>query len=72
LSLVESCRAFVRLRALGAASENALIDSEREVAATTFVLARRRLQALELLTADERLAEAALGVRSTSSSRRSS
>jgi predicted nucleic acid-binding protein len=100
LSLVESCRAFARLRALGAASENALVDSEREVAAiwsrcelweitaevcetacavapmrplraldaihlATFVLARRRLQALELLTADERLAEAALGVRST-------
>jgi predicted nucleic acid-binding protein len=38
----------------------------------TFVLARRRLQALELLTADERLAEAALGVGSTWPSRRSS
>jgi predicted nucleic acid-binding protein len=104
---VESCRAFARLRALGAAAENALLDSERDVAAiwsrcelweitvevcetacavapmrplraldaihlATFVLARRRLQALELLTADERLAEAALGVGSTWPSRRSS
>jgi len=29
----------------------------------TFVLARRRLEGLELLTADERLQEAAFGVR---------
>jgi predicted nucleic acid-binding protein len=98
LSLVESCRAFIRLRALGAASEARLVDAERDVAAiwsrcelwemtrsvceaacavaaaqplraldaihlATFVLARRRLDGLELLTADERLREAALGTR---------
>jgi predicted nucleic acid-binding protein len=97
LSLVESYRAFVRLRALGSASEERLVDAERDVAAiwsrcelweitrsicetacavaivrplrtldaihlATFVLARRRLGGLELLTADERLQEAAFSV----------
>lgn len=97
LSLVESCRAFVRLRALGGASEERLVDAERDVAAVwsrcelweitrsicetacavaivrplrtldaihlaTFVFARRRLGGLELLTADERLQEAAFSV----------
>lgn len=94
LSLVESCRAFHRLRALGSVSEERLADAERDVTAiwsrcelwettptvcetacavahtrplralgaihlATFVLARRRLEGLELLTADERLQEAA-------------
>jgi predicted nucleic acid-binding protein len=98
LSLVESCRAFVRLRATGGIAEARLVDAERDVAAVwsrcelwemtrsvcetacavaaaqplraldaihlaTFVLARRRLEGLELLTADERLREAALGAR---------
>jgi predicted nucleic acid-binding protein len=98
LSLVESCRAFLRLRALGGASEERLVDAERNVAAiwsrcelwevtrsicetacavatarplraldaihlATFVLARRRLEGLELLTADERLQEAATSIR---------
>jgi predicted nucleic acid-binding protein len=98
LALVESCRAFPRLRALGGVPEDRLADAERDVAAiwsrcelweitrsvcetactaaaarplraldaihlATFVLARRRLEGLELLTADERLAEAASGVR---------
>ena len=98
LSLVESCRAFVRLRAAGGIAEARLVDAERDVAAiwsrcelwemtrsvcetacavaaaqplraldaihlATFVLARRRLEGLELLTADERLREAALGAR---------
>jgi predicted nucleic acid-binding protein len=98
LSLVESYRAFVRLRARGSAAEERLVDAEREVAAiwsrcelweitrsvcetacavapaqplgaldaidlATFVLARRRFEGLELLTADERLWEAAFGVR---------
>jgi predicted nucleic acid-binding protein len=98
LSLVESCRAFLRLRALGGASEERLVDAERGVAEiwsrcelweitrsvcetacavavarplraldaihlATFMLARRRLEGLELLTADERLQEAAAGVR---------
>ena len=97
LSLVESCRALLRLRALGAASEERLADAERDVAAiwsrcelweitrsvcetacavavakplraldaihlATFVLARRQLEGLELLTADERLLEAAISV----------
>ena len=97
LSLVESCRAFHRLRALGGVSEERLVDAEREVAAiwsrcelweisrnvcetacvvatgrlvraldaihlATYLLARRRLEGLELLTADERLLEAAAGV----------
>ena len=94
LSLVESCRAFLRLRALGGASEERLADAERDVARiwsrcelweitrnvcetacavattrplraldaihlATFVLARRRLEGLELLTADDRLQDAA-------------
>lgn len=98
LSLVESCRAFHRLRALGRVSEERLVDAERAVAAiwsrcelweisrtvcetacvvatgrlvraldaihlATYLLARRRLEGLELLTADERLLEAATGVR---------
>ena len=98
LSLVESCRAFLRLRALGGTSEERLADAERDVTTiwsrcelweinrsvcetacavatgrplraldaihlATFVLARRRLEGLELLTADERLQEAAAGVR---------
>lgn len=90
LSLVESCRALIRLRALGVAGEDRLADAERDIAAiwarcelweitrrvcemacevahgrvlraldaihlATFVLARRELEGLELLTADERL-----------------
>ena len=97
LSLVESCRVFLKLRALGGASEERLVDAERDVAAiwsrcelweitrsicetacaiatarplrtldaihlATFVLARRRLEGLELLSTDERLQEAAFGV----------
>jgi predicted nucleic acid-binding protein len=98
LSLVESCRAFVRLRALAEVSEERIVDAERDVAAiwsrcelweltpgvcetactvasarplrtldaihlATYLLARRRLHGLELLTADERLQDAAEGVR---------
>ena len=90
LSLVESCRALIRLRALGVAPEDRLADAERDIAAiwarcelweitrrvcemacevahgrllraldaihlATFVLARRELDGLELLTVDERL-----------------
>jgi hypothetical protein len=33
LSLVESCRALVRLRALGIAQEDRLADAERDIAA---------------------------------------
>jgi predicted nucleic acid-binding protein len=90
LSLVESCRALIRLRALGIAGEDRLADAERDIAAiwarcelweitrrvcemacavahgrglraldaihlATFVLARRELEGLELLTVDERL-----------------
>lgn len=90
LSLVESCRALIRLRALGVAREDRLADAERDIAAiwarcelweitrrvcetacevahgrvlraldaihlATFVLARRELEGLELLTVDERL-----------------
>lgn len=97
LALVESCRALIRLRALGGAPEERLADAERDIAAiwsrcelweitravcetacavaaarplraldaihlATFVLARRRLEGLELLTADERLREAAATV----------
>ena len=94
LSLVESCRALIRLRALGVAGEDRLADAEREISAiwarcelweitrsvcemacevahgrvlraldaihlATFVLARRELEGLQLLTADERLHAAA-------------
>lgn len=90
LSLVESCRALIRLRTLGLADEARLADVERDLAAiwarcelweitrrvcdlacevargrvlrsldaihlATFVLARRELGGLELLTVDERL-----------------
>jgi predicted nucleic acid-binding protein len=90
LSLVESCRALIRLRALGVAAEDRLADAERDIAAiwsrcelweitgrvcevacevarrrvlrtldaihlATFVIARRQLEGLELLTFDERL-----------------
>jgi predicted nucleic acid-binding protein len=90
LSLVESCRALLRLRALGAAPDDRLADAERDMAAiwgrcelwnitrsvcetacevartrplraldaihlATFVLARRQLEGLEMLTVDERL-----------------
>src|SRR6266508_7005320 len=93
LSLVGSCRALMRLRALGIAREERLADAERDVAAiwarcelweitrtvcetacavaaarplraldaihlATFVVARRRLDGLELLTTDARLEEA--------------
>jgi predicted nucleic acid-binding protein len=97
LSLVESCRAFVRLRTLGRAAEERLADAERDVAGiwsrcelweisrrvcetacavahtttslraldtihlATFVLARRELAGLELLTVDDRLRQAASG-----------
>lgn len=96
LSLVESCRAFVRLRTLGRAAEERLADAERDVATiwsrcelweisrricetacavahttplraldaihlATFVLARRQLAGLELLTVDDRLQQAASG-----------
>jgi len=97
LSLVESCRALLRVRALGVTSEERLADAERDIAAiwsrcelwditrsvcemacavaqaralraldaihlATFVLARRRLEKLELLTVDERLQNALTGV----------
>jgi predicted nucleic acid-binding protein len=95
LSLVESCRAILRLRALGVAPETRLADAERDLDGiwsrcelweitpavcetacavararplrardalhlATFVLARRRLGDLQMLTVDERLL-AALG-----------
>jgi predicted nucleic acid-binding protein len=98
LSLVESCRAFARLRALGGVAEERLGDAERDVAAiwarcelweitraicetactvaatqplraldalhlATYVIARRRIEGLDLLTADARLEAAAAGVR---------
>jgi predicted nucleic acid-binding protein len=94
LSLVEACRALIRLRLAGDLPPARLADAEREVAAiwarcnlweltpavceaachlslaralrtldalhlATFVLARRRIRGLELLTVDERLREAA-------------
>jgi predicted nucleic acid-binding protein len=94
LSFVESGRALLRARSLGAVEERRLADAEREIDAVwarceiweltravcelarevaprrplraldalhlaTFVLARRRIEGLELLTADARLAEAA-------------
>lgn len=94
LALVESSRAFLRLRALSKVSEEALADAERaagrlwarcemfeltpvvcELARSvaprwplraldalhlaTFLVARRGIEGLELLTADERLEEAA-------------
>ena len=97
LSLVESCRAFQRLRAAGGVPEERLVDAERDVAAiwsrcelweitrgicetacavavdrplwaldaihrATFVLARRQLAGLELLTTDDRLEQAAASV----------
>jgi predicted nucleic acid-binding protein len=87
---VESCRALIRLRALGVVSEDRLADAERDIAAiwarcelweitrrvcemsfevarsralraldaihlATFVLARRELEGLQLLTVDEHL-----------------
>ena len=90
LSLVESCRALIKLRALGVAREDQLADAERDIAAiwarcelwqitrrvcemacevahgravctvdaihlATFVLARRELKGLELLTLDPHL-----------------
>jgi predicted nucleic acid-binding protein len=97
LSLVESCRAFHRLRTVSRVSQERLVDAERDVAAVwsrcelweitrsvcetacavavdrplraldaihlaTYVLARRRLAGLELLTADDRLQQAATSV----------
>ena len=91
---MESCRALIRLRALGVAQEDRLADAERDLAGiwarcelweitrrvcemacevahgrllraldaihlATFVLARRELEGLELLTIDERLQGAA-------------
>ena len=93
LSLVESSRAFHRLRQLGQVSEVRLADAQREVAAlwsrcelwelttavcemarqiapgrplrtldalhlATFLLARERIEDLELLTVDNRMREA--------------
>jgi predicted nucleic acid-binding protein len=90
LALVESARAFHRLRTQGRVAEASLVDGERAVASlwahceilelapgvcelaervapgeplrtldalhlATFLLARRRFERLELLTADERL-----------------
>lgn len=95
LSVVESSRALIRLRALGLAGEARIADAERALAAiwarcelweisrrvcdlacvvaprralraldaihlATFVLARRELEGLDLLTADERLQAAAM------------
>lgn len=95
LSLIESCRALLRLRALGVTSEQRLVDAERDITAVwsrcelweitrsvcemactvaqtrslraldaihlaTFVLARRRLERLELVTVDERLRSATM------------
>jgi predicted nucleic acid-binding protein len=90
LSLVESARAIIRLRATSAAPEPRIADAERDLGSlwarctlweitpavcelashiapgkplrsldalhlATFVLARRRVSGLEMLTADERL-----------------
>jgi predicted nucleic acid-binding protein len=97
LTLVESSRAFLRLRALGETPEDRLTEAEREVDEllarceiweltpkvcdlargiaprttlrtldalhlATYVLARRRIAGLELLTTDERLRDATTGV----------
>jgi predicted nucleic acid-binding protein len=97
LSLVESARAFHRLRQRGGIAETRLADARREtdilwnrcdlwelspavcelamhiaphrplrtldaLQLATFLLARRRLEALELLTADARLDEAATSI----------
>lgn len=97
LSLVESSRAFLRLRQQGGVAESRLADARRdldglwnrcelwEITVTvcdlashiapdrnlrtldalhlaTFLTARRRIQDLELLTADERLEDAAASV----------
>lgn len=94
LSLVETARAFLRVRLLGEHSEAAVVDAEREVQAlwrrceiwelsrevceralfvspgvilrsldalhlATFSLARREIEALQFLTADDRLRQAA-------------
>jgi len=96
LSLVETARAFLRLRRLGRTPEQAIADAERAVRGiwrecgileisrevcelaeataparslrsldaihlATFVLARREIRDLSLLTADRRLEEAASG-----------
>jgi predicted nucleic acid-binding protein len=96
LSVAESCRALVRLRALGIAREDGLADAERDITAiwarcelweitrrvcemacelargrvlraldaihlATYVLARRELEGLELLTVDARLQDAVTG-----------
>lgn len=97
LSLIETARAFLRVRLLGERPEPLVADAEREVGAfwrqcelwemsrevcelaqlvapkkplrsldalhlATFVTARRQIEGLELLTADERLREAATAV----------
>lgn len=94
LSLVESARAFLRLRQHGSVAESRLADARRELDTlwtrcelwelsasvcdlashvapdralrtldalhlATFLTARRRIEGLELLTADQRLEEAA-------------
>lgn len=94
LALVEAARALLRLRSLGAASEEQLADAAREIDAlwarceiweltstvcelacqlaprkplrtldalhlATYLLARRRMGDVHLLTADQRLADAA-------------
>lgn len=96
LSLVETARAFHRLRARGELSEERLADGERDVTAlwarcevwevtalvcetaaavspraplrtldalhlATYLLARRKLSELEMITADRRLPDAAGG-----------
>lgn len=103
LSLVETARAFHRLRAEQHFSEKQLADAEREVASVwaqcdvweitpsvcdeaaavaprtavrtldaihlaTYLLARRRLAGVEMVTADHRLEAAATGIRGISSS----
>jgi predicted nucleic acid-binding protein len=97
LSLVETCRSLLRLRALGQASDAQLAEARREAEAVwarcelweidaavceaacavaagralraldaihlaTFVVARDHLPGLELVTVDDRLREAGVGV----------
>jgi hypothetical protein len=65
LSLGESARALLWIGRQGRAAEEDLADTQRDLDAlylATFLLARRRIEGLELLTVDERLKDAASAV----------